>query len=217
LSVRPDDDEMDPTVSLLAPDGKVLEMDPADQIPGSHISLRLPADGVYTVRVSSPDTGKYKLRGGLVDEQVPASGEPQDGEIDNAGEVDVYTFHQDGPGNVVVQMRAENDLDGVIELIGPDGELLAIADDTGSGYDPFVGMYLSATGDYRVEASSYDAGTGAYTMRVESSRAPSLDSGKPLDGEINPGERLAYTVAKERDKLIVVRMESAGTPSWPTS
>jgi hypothetical protein len=210
LSVRPDDD-MDTTLRLVAPDGAELpQPDRADEHSGSHVVQRLPMDGVYKALVSSPDPGKYKLRGGLVDVVTPVTRTPQLAEIDNSGEVDVYTFHQDGPGILVVEMRAENALDGVIEVVGPDGELLVTADDTGSGYDPFVGMYLSATGDYRVEASSYDDNTGPYTMRIERPGVTSLDGGDQMRGSVASGDRLAYTVNGSKDEVIVVHMVSRG-------
>jgi hypothetical protein len=209
LSVRPDE-ELDSTLSLVDPDGTMLKSDPVDGISGSHVVWQLPDDGLYKVRVSSPGEGKYTLRGGLVDAEARAAGEPLDGEVGESGEVDVFTFHQNKPGTVVVRMLAKTDLDGLIELIGPNGELLATADDAGKDTNPFLGVYLPATGDYRVEASAYGASTGAYTADIERSAATSLEA-KPVSDSLARGNSIAYTVSASQGEPIVVHMDSEGT------
>jgi hypothetical protein len=214
LSVRPDG-EFDTSLRLLlAKDGFEVAKDPADGRPGSHISVRLPADGEYTVKVTAARPGRYRLRGGVVDEET-AAGRITHTQFNHRGEVDVYTFRQDKPGVALAWMRSEeSDLDGFIELVGPDKKLVAAVDDTGDAKDPLVAMFLSVPGTYRVEASAADHGKGRYEMTIEHGAAPLLGS-KPLSGAVGFAPQFPNFLHQFRFQglpgdLVIARMQSDG-------
>ncbi len=213
LSVLPDGDLDTSLRLLLARNGSEVASDPADRRPGSHLSVQLPADGDYTVEVTAARPGRYRLRGGVVDEEAPA-GHIVHTRLDHRGEVDVYTLRQDQPGVLLAWMSSKGDLNGYIELVGPDKKLLAAVEDTGEAKDPWVAMYLTKPGTYRVGVSAADSSKGNYDLTIEQLAAPLLGS-KPLTGEIGvqprlPNFRHPYRFRARPGDLIIVRMQSDG-------
>jgi hypothetical protein len=71
---------------------------------------------------------------------------------------------------VQVGMTAlDGTLDPFVELVGPDGSVLALDDDGGGGFDSLTGpVSLPGPGTYTIRARSYaDAGAGRYTLSLE--------------------------------------------------
>ncbi len=70
-------------------------------------------------------------------------------------------------GQTVTLTMTAAGFDTFINLIGPDGTLVASDDDSGGGTNSRIVLRLAAAGAYRIEATAFSAtGLGAYTLTV---------------------------------------------------
>lgn len=189
---------LDPLVELIGPAGDMLAYsDDEGGGKNSLISgFTLPATGTYTIvaRAWGGITGgAYMLT--LSEGEGPPAAPPEGGAsirlpresappIGSAGEIapgqsvtgtlaggtmDVWAFTIDEPLTVQVRMVAlDRALDPFLELIGPDGTVLALDDDGGGGFDSLIGpVALAGPGTYTIRARSYaDAGAGRYALAL---------------------------------------------------
>jgi hypothetical protein len=80
-------------------------------------------------------------------------------------EAHLWTF-SDGPATVDIVLEGSDDLDAVLELYGPDNELVDSADSTFSGdAEELLGIELDE-GNYTIRVSDFFADGGAYTLTV---------------------------------------------------
>ena len=78
---------------------------------------------------------------------------------------DVYMFQGAAGQTVTITMTAG--FDTFLNLIGPDGTVVASDDDSGGGTNSRIVLRLTAAGAYRIEATAFSAsGLGAYTLTV---------------------------------------------------
>ncbi|MDO8793020.1 MAG: pre-peptidase C-terminal domain-containing protein, partial [Vicinamibacterales bacterium] len=78
---------------------------------------------------------------------------------------DVYMFQGAAGQTVTITMTAG--FDAFLNLIGPDGAVVASDDDSGGGTNSRIVLRLTAAGAYRIEATAFSAsGLGPYTLTV---------------------------------------------------
>ncbi len=158
-----------PVVQIVAPDGTILGSETG--ISGQQVrieKLPLPVSGTYQVLVAASDQkpgGRYTLE---LAETMPDSPEiplTSYGRVERGllgAETPAQRWQFEGAPGDVIRIRAEttsNDLDPVVRLYDPGGELLATGDD-GTGLDAVIGHTLPAEGVYTVEVARYGAEWG---------------------------------------------------------
>ena len=78
---------------------------------------------------------------------------------------DVYMFTGAAGQTVTITMSAG--FDTFLNLIGPDGSVVASDDDSGGGTNSRIALRLATAGAYRIEATAFSASDlGAYTLTV---------------------------------------------------
>ena len=78
---------------------------------------------------------------------------------------DVYMFT--GAAGQTVTITMTGGFDTFLNLVGPDGTLVASDDDSGGGTNSRIVLRLATAGAYRIEATAFSAsGLGAYTLTV---------------------------------------------------
>ena len=77
---------------------------------------------------------------------------------------DVYVFQ--GAANQTVTIAMTAAFDAFLNLVGPDGSIVASDDDGGGGTNSRISVRLTTTGVHRIEATAYSSGLGAYTLTV---------------------------------------------------
>lgn len=199
-------DTLDTTLVLLGPDGEMVAVnDDRDLFGGDYNALLagiiLPQDGTYTIVVgryqgaSGTSTGEFTLILDLADESASgqvaiAYGETLVGTINNENYQDSYVFEGVAGDVVSIEVIATSgDLDTIVSLVGPSGEVLDGNDDvdfeagnTNSALRAFV---LPSDGTYTILVGRYEGRngttTGNYTLELilESGEAPVSDDGSP--------------------------------------
>ena len=192
VRVRPESGGFGVGLRLLGPNGSEVDTDRAAGPPGAQVLERLPKDGIYTVEVTSPGVGRYRVLGAVVDDQIAGHGEVRGLQLGDSDEVDVVSFQQGRAGPVLIELEAEGELDGYLELLGPGGKLLASVDDALGQADPSIGLYLRR-GAYHVLVSADSKKLGVYSLAIRSG-STELEDRTPVYSAIG-GDAPAHALA----------------------
>jgi hypothetical protein len=165
----------------------------------SRLVATLPANGQYTVHVTSyqpGENGAYQLDIGQAQATTPtdaltaasgqtfAAGQTLNGELMQgdtqlqSGEfIDTYNFQGEAGQRVVIDMRSTA-MDPYLILLAPSGAQ-EDNDDIAPGQDvnARIETTLAETGQYRIGATSYQPGeTGAYVVTLQQGAAPQVSA-----------------------------------------
>jgi len=179
ITIEMKSEEIDPYLILLGPNQRDIAQD--DDGAGSknaRITVRLPADGTYTLVANSyeaSESGAYTL------ELKASATEPsrailqEEGALVAGGPVlpsdnslyQEYSFEGRAGQSVAISLES-TDFEPYVAIIGPNDRLLAQNDEgSDSSKNAFLSVTLPATGRYRVIVNAYDAsGRGRYTLTV---------------------------------------------------
>lgn len=192
----------DETLELVAPDGSVVATGTQDPVSAGTsvtnydlgvLGYAIPADGIYTVRVTSELEGAaYAV---VVSENLTLdsepNGSPTDGRrqlslttsglgfLDGSDLNDLYDITLEGGSTVTLQTATPfastaptNSLNPELEVVHPDGVTVLAADlDSGEGVNASVTLTAPQSGVYRVRVSA-TAGTGEYLISATSDEPP---------------------------------------------
>ncbi len=186
ITIEMKSQEIDPYLILLGPNQREIAQD--DDGAGSknaRITVRLPADGTYTLVANSYEAkqlGAYTLElkaSASTSASVPTS--PSRAILQEAGALVAggpvlpsdkslyreYTFEGRSGQSVAISLES-TDFDAYVAIFDPNGRLVAENDDASdSTKNAFLSVTLPATGRYRVIVNAYDAsGRGRYTLTV---------------------------------------------------
>jgi hypothetical protein len=188
-------DEFDTYLSLGRLDGCDWEELETDDDGGEDTDSRLryviPSDGEYVVRATSfgETQGRYTL---ALNERVPSpapasrrisAGQAVEGELDEDDPVldadqsfyELWTYQGRAGEQLRISMEAA-DFDTYLAIGRMDGdefEEIATMDDGGEGTNSLMEVTLPSDGEYVIRANAFSSGeTGAYTLRVDTSRTP---------------------------------------------
>lgn len=180
-------DELDAYLILIDPNGRdVAQDDDGGNGTNARLLATVPQSGTYTILANSHspgETGRYQLRVAANSAATsPATRPQQSGVILQESGVlgqnslvlssdgSLYEEHlfEGQAGQLVTINMESNDFDTYLMLIGPDGEMVAQNDDSGSEtLNSSISLTLPQTGTYRVIANSYDStGRGQYSVQV---------------------------------------------------
>lgn len=165
------EDDYDPLVRLISPDGTELisDDDGGDSLNSLIECYALPVSGAYVIQVDgfSGDTGNYELTLSATELKVPRTLEYGDEVVDSLNQCQ-QTFVFNGAANDVVWVSITNsDFDATLQLLGEDGLEIA-SDDDSFGRDPALqGIVLPEGGQYRIILRPYFEGdTGDYALTL---------------------------------------------------
>lgn len=208
IEIRMSSRTFDPLLAITGPGNFQAEndddTDSSEPLRNSRLVLTLPQAGTYTVQASSYSagaTGDYTLR------VSPATGAPQqsanvtqgevltlgqaargalsqgDGQLQSGEFADAYRFLGQAGQRVTIDMRS-SDLDTYIIVVPPEGDQIDNDDFEGLGTNSRVELTLSASGEYRVVATTYQPGeSGNYELVVSGAGERELAGGAEASGE----------------------------------
>ena len=180
ITIEMKSQEIDSYLILLGPNQRQIAQD--DDGAGNNnarITVRLPADGTYTLLANSNEarqSGAYTLELKATTPTEPTRAILQEeGALVAGGAVlpsdkslyREYTFEGRAGQSVAISLESR-DFDPYVALFGPNGRLVAENDDeSDSTKNAFLSVTLPATGRYRVIVNAYDAsGRGRYTLTI---------------------------------------------------
>ena len=199
--------DLDPYITLVHPSGLRLDDDDGQGFPNAGLTAyTLPQMGMYTIEATcyGQTSGDYTLSLALTSGSAgQPGGQPSSGggtlsygDTGTGTFADCSTAHIwmfSGSSQDVVNITMNSTLvDSYLTLRAPSGQVVTSDDDSGTGYDAFIGgVTLSETGTYSIEATCL-SGSGGYGVSVD------LDAtaGQPAGSSwvINYGETVTGTV-----------------------
>ena len=178
LSLEPEDESLDLTLTLISPFGQTIAQIDSSYAGDMEVAadLYLTENGRYVVEISDFFNlpGHYSLSLGIEDEpQYTNAGVIRTGQAIES-ELPVNTQHIwtfDGAAGTLVSIifsPRDNQMDAILNLFGPDGSRLVALDEGFSG-DPEVisGFELPVTGAYAIRVSSFADNGGRYALSLE--------------------------------------------------
>lgn len=196
---------LDSYLELYGPDGTLLlsNDDGGTGVDSLIFNYVLPQSGEYTILATGfnrASTGSYAIQMAL-GTPIPTPtttptpepgggsigvGSIRSGAINGASQVDEWFF--DAAAGDIVTIRMETTgpasaLDPYIELLGPDGDVLRVDDDSGRGLDARIADYtLPEDGRYTIRASGQSGSTGVYNMVLREGIPPTPTLPPPTPG-----------------------------------
>jgi S1-C subfamily serine protease len=180
ITIEMKSQEIDPYLILIGPNqGEIAQDNNGAGSKNARITVRLPADGIYTLLANSyqpRQSGAYTLELKAIAPTQPSRVIlREEGALVPGGPVvpsdnslyREYTFEGRAGQYVTISLES-GDFDPYVGLFAPNGRLVAQNDDaTNSTKNSFLSVTLPVTGRYRVIVNSYDAsGQGRYTLTV---------------------------------------------------
>lgn len=176
-AVKPLVPGLNPAIELAAPDGSTVALATSQRGGEAQIaSARVPVGGRYALRVSSVDAagaGAYTLVWRLI--EAPPTPTPAAATIlvmafdDSVADrtYAFFPFYAARGATVEIRVTAApgSNFDPVAALLGPDGTVLAEADDDGNDLNPRLILSIPEDGTYRVRVNGYQNG-GAFLLTV---------------------------------------------------
>lgn len=192
--------QFDTYVAISGPNGfqEYNDDDTANNTRNSRLLTTLPANGEYTIHVTSyaaGEVGAYQLNIGPGQAttasdalaggggQTFASGQTMNGELAagdttlRSGEfIDTYNFQGTAGERVVIDMRSTT-IDPYLLLVAPSGAQEDNDDVSASDRNARIETTLAETGQYRIGATSYQPGeSGAYVVTLQQGAAPPVSA-----------------------------------------
>jgi hypothetical protein len=119
-----------------------------------------------------------------IDEEIEDTLEPE--------QAHAWTFSQ-GPALINIILLGDDETDSVLELYGPDAELLGLSDSSFSGGEERLDLtVIPADGDYTIVVRDFFDDGGSYTLTVEAVRPSNLDI--QYQGELSIGESVVESL-----------------------
>ncbi len=180
----------------------------------------LGSDGCFT----KPGQHKKCVGSQIISDNTPATlisfGQTVNGEINPAGEQDIYYFSASAGQEVTIEMtRVSGNVDPYIILYNPDGRYLAY-DDDGAGYpNSRLITRVPHSGRYKLVARSYASyQTGQYILRITAGASGKdaddrrwLVHDRWLSGQIDPSsDEDWYYFHGIAGRIISIRMNKSG-------
>lgn len=158
--------------------------------------FELPETGTYFIvaRGFQQDVGEYTLSlmegagfGLEVERGEISLDEVVNGEVTSAFG-DLWTYAGTSGESISISLEGIDGFDTLLELYGPDQELLIMDDDSGADFSAYIdGFTLPTTGEYFIIARGYNSTTGEYRLSVINA----LDGGHQPPDVSTPTDNIA--------------------------
>lgn len=184
VDIRLASDAFDPYLMIAGPGDFSAWNDDDNEAGGKNarLSLTLPADGAYTIRATSYESGEsgaYRLTVSAAS-PVSAANAAQialgqtvrgtlgagDSTLGSGAFVDRYRFRAARGERVAIDLRSTA-FDSMLTLIAPSGAREQNDDVSQGANDAHIETEVTETGDYVVMATGYGAGAGAYSISLQ--------------------------------------------------
>lgn len=184
LRIQLASEDFDTVLTIYDQDEAVIATNDDDGMgTNSSVQVNIPETGLYRVEVSafSPDqSGDFSLSVDRFEVLVMFPNEPVEVQF---GEEQSFWFSFKALANEAVTISAESNgaLDTTLELIGPDGQVVASDDDSGAETDPLINkVFLPLDGVYliRLDPFAGDMIEGVITVTVTAAEITSLAIGQ---------------------------------------
>jgi WD40 repeat protein len=203
---------LDTSVVVKKPDGTVWRQhDDIDnrKITNSVIEGQLTVSGRYSIEVGTWDSltgGSYQLK---IEQQSEIElNFPRKRGI-KAGESTSWIFEQGQKGQVIrVAMKADSDdLDPFLTVLGPDGTVLAMDDDSGGAKNSLIsGILLPEDGAYTIIAEGYENSSGEYTLSLTKLNPQYISFEIPVPGDTDDATVLIFK--GEAGQIVRITMDA---------
>lgn len=232
-----EDTALDPFLLLLDSNGVEIAFndDTNDSLNSAIIDFRLPETDTYTIiatRYNQADgltSGGYTLtitsgdavvtQPPVVDGDVLTYGSSATGTIDDTNFEVLYTFEGAAGDAVTIELTADDSeqLDTLLTLLGPDGDVLISNDDIdfgGGNYNSAITDFtLPETGTFTIVATRYNGenGTSAgdFTLTLSSSDGPVIDV-NPDTNELTYGANTTGQISDSEYEVLYTFNGTAG-------
>lgn len=210
-------DQFDAFLFLFGPDGELVAYnDDFGNSTNSFVSYQLPADGDYTIEVTSyseGESGEYRITFQAGESVNPersvteiAYNDSLDGSLGVADGIsrtgsghfaDDFTFTGNAGDSLSIDLSSIY-FDTYLFLYDPDGNLVAENDDYGGTSRSYIWYRLNSSGTYTVEVSSYGGLIGEYRITLLANEnagagrsATALSYGSALEGSLSFGDGIS--------------------------
>ncbi len=164
----------DAYLEVINPQGQVIAFDDdSGSDVNALVAVRLPEGGSYTLRATSFEPGSggdYQLTYTLLpqlDWQASRAGRLQPGSQQHPDDGSWMEEHAVAgrAGQLLIASMTSSDFDAFLQLLNPEGEVMAWDDDQGGGSDALLVAFLPRTGTYTLRANTNKPGEqGAYLL-----------------------------------------------------
>lgn len=126
-------------------------------------------------------------------------------------EIHAWTF-ADGPATIDILVEADDDLDAILEIYDPDGELMAQADDSfAGGEETLTAVGIPDESEYTIIVRDFFNDGGSYTLTITASEADAEetaaqgififgdDDGLPITDDVLSTEAIASQLETDYD------------------
>ena len=224
--------DFDPLLELRSASGAVIAQDDdsgGDLQPALN-AITLPENGEYVVLVTGydvSDEGPFTLtlNAGAsvagpqdVDAEPIAYGDIISGEIESGA---VERFEFTGRQGDVISVAVDSEFDGILDIYGPAGDLVASDDDSGFNLNPLIeDLQLPADGNYRIDLGIFSgAAGGAFEIALILERAGDGDVvvttdemqiayGEMVGGELTTSEATEFVFNAESGDTVTISVEA---------
>ncbi len=132
-----------------------------------------------------------------------STGETKTGTINMAGDTDTWMFEGVSGQLATIAMNGQGELDPMLDLYAPDGDLVATNDDGGDGNNALItDLPLGMTGTYTIVATEYSLGTGTYYLSLTIG-VPPTPTAMPAEPHVEPLVPPPPPVAGSTESVIV--------------
>jgi hypothetical protein len=167
--------DFDPYLELTNASGEVVAFnDDSGPDVNAYLAVFLPSAGSYQLRATTFNggtSGSYQLGYALESPnwQETLTGELQEGDQrhpeDNTW-MDTYTLSGRAGQTLLVHLSSYS-FDAFLQILDPEGNVVAQDDDQGGGTDALAILYLTQSGEYTIRANTYTEATtgGSYLLK----------------------------------------------------
>jgi len=174
LRVAMESSDLDPYLEVVDATGQVIAFDD-DSGPdvNAYLLVALPQTGTYQIRATtfeSQTSGDYGLSYSLEpitwrNNEIELLGPGDAQHPEDNSYMDVYTIQAQARRSLLISLNSY-DFDAFLQLVDPDGQVIAFDDDQGLRSDALLAVYLERSGPYQIRVNTYDPeGQGDYVMR----------------------------------------------------
>lgn len=174
LRVAMQSQDFDPYLEVVDSNGQVIAFDD-DSGPdvNAYLAVALPLGIPHTIRATTfkgQTSGDYALSYSLepitwqqneIGDLVPGDQQhPEDGSW-----MDTFSIEGKAGRSLLISLSSY-DFDAFLQLVDPDGQVIAFDDDQGLRTDALLMVFLERSGTYQIRVNTYDPeGQGGYVMR----------------------------------------------------
>jgi hypothetical protein len=200
-------------VVLNEEDEEVARDDDSGPDTNSLLNFTVPANGSYTIRVSSYSgsaTGDFVLRltQQKITHEIIEIGDTVEGQL----EENLMNFTFEGEQGDFLQVSLSSpDFDTLLVIVNDISEEVARDDDSGSDTNSLLSFNVPENGKYTIRVSSYSGeATGSFVLRLKRQEITPLTLGEPLNVQLHGSDIHYFTFEGSEGQAVNISADSNG-------